>query len=143
MVNRPTDAPGMCSCKTMNCLPRGAAWVAGIAAGGWTAGVGAVSAEGLLADTASKTSRSATTGEQGEYQFLFLPPGTYMLTVTAGGFQRYEQTGLQLLVNTPATANVQLKLGQSTEQVTVTGCACPGPCQYRCDCRCTQRRLAG
>jgi carboxypeptidase family protein len=77
----------------------------------------------VLADTASKTARTATTGEQGEYQFLFLPPGTYTLTITAGGFQRYEQTGLQLLVNTPSTANVQLKIGQSTEQVTVTGAA--------------------
>jgi hypothetical protein len=30
---------------------------------------------------------------------------------------------LQLLVNTPATANIQLKIGPSTEQVTVTGAA--------------------
>ncbi len=73
----------------------------------------------VLANAESKTERTATTGVQGEYQFLFLPPGTYTLTVTATGFQRYEQTGLKLLVNTPATANVQLKIGQTTQSVTV------------------------
>src|SRR2546422_5757701 len=74
----------------------------------------------VLANTESKTERTATTGVQGEYQFLFVPPGTYTLTVTARGFSRYEQTGLELLVNTPATANAQLKIGQTSEIVTVT-----------------------
>jgi len=73
----------------------------------------------VLGNDESKTERTATTGEQGEYQFLFVPPGTYRLAVTAPGFRRYEQTGLQLLVNTPATANVQLIIGGTTETVTV------------------------
>ncbi len=51
---------------------------------------------------------------------MLLPPGIYKLTVTAQGFQRYEGTGLQLLVNTPATENVQLKVGGGKETVTVT-----------------------
>jgi len=83
-------------------------------------GSAVVGANVLLANHESKTERSATTGPQGEYQFLFLPPGTYTLKVTATGFAGYEQTGLQLLVNTPATANIQLKLGQTTQSVTVT-----------------------
>jgi hypothetical protein len=74
----------------------------------------------LLANTESRTERTATTGDQGEYQFLFVPPGTYTLTVKATGFRGYEQKGLALLVNTPATANVQLKVGASTEIVAVT-----------------------
>jgi len=74
----------------------------------------------VLANAESKTERTATTGVQGEYEFLFIPPGSYGLIVTREGFSRYEQTGLQLLVNTPATANVQLKLGRATETVTVT-----------------------
>jgi hypothetical protein len=36
------------------------------------------------------------------------------------GFERYQQTNLQLLVNTPATVNVQLKLGSVNETVAVT-----------------------
>jgi len=58
----------------------------------------------LLANSESKIERTTTTEEQGEYQFLLVPPGTYHLTVTAPGFRRYEQTDLQLLVNTPTTA---------------------------------------
>jgi len=74
----------------------------------------------LLANSDSKTERNATTGEQGEYQFLFVPPGTYTLTVTAKGFQRYQLAGLQLLVNTPATVNAELKVGGASEVVDVT-----------------------
>lgn len=84
-------------------------------------GSAVVGANVVLANAESKTERAVTTGAQGEYQFLLLQPGTYTLKVTATGFARYEQTGLQLLVNTPGTANVQLKLGQTTQSVTVTG----------------------
>src|SRR6266481_419953 len=73
-----------------------------------------------LTNPESKIARTATTGDEGGYQFLFLPPGTYTLDVTATGFQKYEQTGLQLLVNTPVTVNVQLKVGGGKETVTVT-----------------------
>src|ERR1700692_3935840 len=79
-----------------------------------------VGANVVLADPESRTERTATTGGQGEYQFLFVPPGTYTLTVKAAGFRNYEQKGLTLLVNTPATANVQLKVGAAAEVVTVT-----------------------
>lgn len=83
-------------------------------------GSAVVGATVVLSNPESKTERTDTTGGQGEYQFLLLQPGTYTLRVTATGFARYEQTGLQLLVNTPATANVQLKVGQTTQSVTVT-----------------------
>lgn len=73
-----------------------------------------------LSDNASKTERTAITDAQGEYRFLALPPGTYSLSVTAKGFAHYVQTNLQLLVNTPTTSNVQLKVGSATESVTVT-----------------------
>jgi Carboxypeptidase regulatory-like domain len=83
--------------------------------GGYVAG-----ASVTLTNTESKIARTATTGDDGGYQFLLLPPGTYTLTVAAAGFQKYEQTGLQLLVNTPVTVNVQLKVGGGKETVTVT-----------------------
>jgi carboxypeptidase family protein len=83
-------------------------------------GSAVVGANVTITNPESKTERTTTTGAQGEYQFLLLSPGTYTLTVTATGFAKSEQTGLHLLVNTPATANIQLKLGQSTQSVTVT-----------------------
>lgn len=73
-----------------------------------------------LTNPESKAERTVQTGTQGEYQFLFLPPGAYTLSVTAAGFQRYEQTGLNLLVNTPATANVQMNVGAVTDSVSVS-----------------------
>jgi hypothetical protein len=78
-----------------------------------------------LLNTGSNLERSATTGNLGEYRFLALPPGIYTLAVTAKGFARYQQTDLQLLVNTPATANVQLKVGGTSEVVNVSGEAAP------------------
>lgn len=83
-------------------------------------GAAVANATVLLVNAESKTERTATTGSQGEYRFQFLPPGTYTLTVSATGFARHEQTGLPLLVNTPATVNVQLRLGRTTQSVTVT-----------------------
>jgi hypothetical protein len=74
----------------------------------------------VLANAESRTERTVTTGNQGEYQFLLVPPGSYTLTVKAAGFRGYEQRSLVLLVNTPATANVQLKVGAATETLTVT-----------------------
>ncbi|MBZ5682825.1 MAG: carboxypeptidase-like regulatory domain-containing protein [Acidobacteriia bacterium] len=75
----------------------------------------------VITNDASKMTRTATTGEVGDYTFLAMPPGTYTLVVTATGFAHYQQTGIQLLVNTPATANVRLKVGSVTENVNVTG----------------------
>jgi len=74
----------------------------------------------VLSSSEIKTARNITTGDQGEYQFLLVPPGTYVLSVTAPGFRRYEQKDLALLVNTPATVNIELKVGGTNETVTVT-----------------------
>ncbi|HKD92958.1 MAG TPA: carboxypeptidase-like regulatory domain-containing protein [Terriglobales bacterium] len=73
-----------------------------------------------LTNADSKTQRDATTDAQGEYHFLFLPPGTYSLSISAIGFSRFEQKGLQLLVNTPATVNAQLHIGQTSQVITVS-----------------------
>ncbi len=74
----------------------------------------------VIDNAESKTTRTATTGDVGDYTFPVLPPGTYTLTVTATGFARYQQTNIQLLVNTPSTANVRLKVGTTSETITVT-----------------------
>ncbi|HEX4537065.1 MAG TPA: carboxypeptidase-like regulatory domain-containing protein, partial [Candidatus Acidoferrum sp.] len=64
--------------------------------------------------------RDTKTNNAGEYEFLSLPPGTYVLTVEMTGFQKFEQTDLKLLVNSPTTTNVTLSIGSSTETVEVT-----------------------
>jgi hypothetical protein len=74
----------------------------------------------VLTNTQATLERTISTGPQGDFRILAIPPGTYTLTVTARGFAHYVQTGLQLLVNTPATANIQLKVGAVTENISVS-----------------------
>ncbi len=64
--------------------------------------------------------REATSGSEGEYEFVSLPPGTYTLTVDAAGFRKFEQPRLQLLVNSPATSNVKLEIGTALQTVEVS-----------------------
>ena len=73
-----------------------------------------------LKNAALSFERTTTTGSTGQYEFLALPPGTYELAVEKQNFQRYLQSNLQLLVNSPATQEVQLQVGSSTETVEVS-----------------------
>jgi hypothetical protein len=63
---------------------------------------------------------SAVTNTEGNYTIPFLRPGPYTLTVELAGFQKYTRTDMRLQVGETATINVQLKVGQLTEAVTVS-----------------------
>lgn len=65
-------------------------------------------------------SRTTTSSPEGAYEFLQLTPGAYQISVQASGFKKYEQKGIHLLVNTPATANIALEVGATAEVVEVT-----------------------
>src|SRR4030095_8987501 len=65
--------------------------------------------------------RTTKTGAEGGFEFLQIPPGVYHLMVQMTGFRKFEQTGIQLLVNTPATINVKLEIGTTSETIEVTG----------------------
>jgi carboxypeptidase family protein len=73
-----------------------------------------------LASPERSIERTTTTGPNGDYEFLLVPPGTYVLTATAAGFRKYEQQNIQLLVSTPATLNLTLQVGATTETIEVT-----------------------
>src|ERR1051325_8162528 len=64
--------------------------------------------------------RTTSTTPEGAYEFTQLTPGAYSLTVDSNGFKKYQQKGITLLVNTPATANVALEIGARAEVVEVT-----------------------
>lgn len=82
-------------------------------------GGAAIAGASVVLSNQAKLQRTTETDAQGGYRLLALPPGTYTLTIAAKGFARYQQTGLELLVNTPATANVQMKIGATSEVVNV------------------------
>ncbi len=64
--------------------------------------------------------RRTTSGPDGVYEFLAVPPGTYRLQVEAQGFQKYVREKVELLVKQPATAGVTLKVGRASQTVEVT-----------------------
>jgi hypothetical protein len=76
-----------------------------------------------LINPAQGLERDATSSPNGEFEFLALPPGTYVLTVEKDGFNKYEQKNLQLLVNVPNTVTVVLQVGSLSTQVEVSAMA--------------------
>lgn len=83
-------------------------------------GAAIVAAKVVASNQALGLSRETSTAATGEYEFLALPPGTYILTVEMTNFSKYEQTNLQLLVNTPTTVNVRLEVGTNVQTVEVS-----------------------
>ncbi|MGH9657020.1 MAG: carboxypeptidase regulatory-like domain-containing protein [Bryobacteraceae bacterium] len=63
--------------------------------------------------------RSTATDAQGNYELNFLPVGSYTLSVEAAGFLRAEVSQFQLNLDQVARVDVRLRLGQTTESVTV------------------------
>ena len=73
-----------------------------------------------LLNTGNGFTRTATTGATGTYEFLEVPVGEgYTVQAVASGFSKEDQTGIRLEVNQSLRVDFHLKLGQTTEQVTV------------------------
>ena len=72
-----------------------------------------------LSSESTGAERTAGTDERGVFQFLQIPPGTYSVVVEMEGFTTELVTGLELLVDTPASIAVGLEIGQVSEVVTV------------------------
>src|ERR1700761_4504418 len=58
---------------------------------------------------------------EGYYSFLTLIPGTYTITAQQPGFKNLERTGIFLQVGDHVEVNLVLQVGESSQQVTVTG----------------------
>ncbi|HKT13530.1 MAG TPA: TonB-dependent receptor [Terriglobia bacterium] len=67
--------------------------------------------------------RSTTSASAGDYSLTSLPLGVYTLTVSAQGFKPVKQTGISVAAGTVNQQNVQLSVGSTTQQVTVSGAA--------------------
>jgi len=66
---------------------------------------------------------TAKTNESGAYSILRLPIGNYSVKVTAPGFQTTNHAAFTLVLNQTARVDVQMKVGQVSESVEVTGAA--------------------
>jgi hypothetical protein len=74
-----------------------------------------------LDNAATGFSRNTKTDDQGIYQFLEVPPATYVLTVTAPGFATTKRENLVLQVSSPATVNLALQVQGGSVIVDVSG----------------------
>ena len=64
--------------------------------------------------------RVTTTGANGEYRIVDLRPGVYAVTFTREGFRAVRREGIRLEASFTATVNVDLEIGQTAQQMTVT-----------------------
>ena len=62
----------------------------------------------------------ATTGDQGNYRFAFIQPGTYKVSVSAPGFGAQERGGIVVTPGQPTAANFQLQVSGVSTTVEVT-----------------------
>src|SRR5579864_7149206 len=76
-----------------------------------------------LSNPATGFSRTTKTAGDGVYQFLQVPPATYVLTVEATGFATMKQNNVALQVNLPATLDVAVQVRAANEVVEVSGAA--------------------
>src|SRR5262245_13311182 len=65
--------------------------------------------------------RSAVTDGTGQYRVTDLPPGTYVLTFSLQGFTTVKREGVAVSGSGVIAVNVDLRVGELTETITVTG----------------------
>lgn len=77
-------------------------------------------ADGVITLTNLETNaqRKALASPTGAYSFLQMPPGQYRIEAQHPGFRSFSSQ-IRLQINTPATLNIELELGQVTETVNV------------------------
>jgi len=80
-------------------------------------------ADVVATDTDRGTVWPAKTDQGGTYNIPRLPIGNYTVKVTASGFQTATHAAFTLVLNQAARVDVQMKIGQASEVVEVTGAA--------------------
>jgi len=73
-----------------------------------------------MSNTGTAGKVTGSTDAAGEAAVGFIPVGEYRMEVEAGGFKRYQRTGLDLSAGQVLRLAVQLEVGASSESVTVT-----------------------
>jgi len=78
-------------------------------------------AAATLSNPSTGFTRTAKSGTDGVYQFLEVPPAKYTLTVSVAGFATVKHENVTLQVSQPATLDIEMQVGGTTEVVEVTG----------------------
>ena len=75
----------------------------------------------LVTLTSADRSATFTTGEDGRFRFLALPPGMYTVTVALTGFGTIVREQIEVRVGQNVDLPVQMRLAAVAESITVTG----------------------
>ena len=86
------------------------------ASGGAVAG-----AKITLISTATNISRTVTSGSTGDYLFLEVPVGAYVVEVDSTGFKKFVRKDIVVDLNAVVGVDIALQVGGGTETVEVTG----------------------
>jgi hypothetical protein len=84
-------------------------------------GAAVIGAKVVIASTGGNLTRTTETNGDGVYVASALPSGTYNITVSAKGFQKFEARGVVLEVAQKERLDVTLTVGAITEEVLVSG----------------------
>ncbi|MBZ5500445.1 MAG: TonB-dependent receptor [Acidobacteriia bacterium] len=74
----------------------------------------------VLVNLNTQATRQTTSDEAGRYSFAQVSPGNYRIRAKAQGFSDLVINDVALLVNTPTTVNLALKIGTLTQTIEVT-----------------------
>jgi hypothetical protein len=85
-----------------------------------SAGAAVPNATVRAANTQTGLSQTATTGDEGLFRFVLLPPGVYNITVEASGFSRTEANNIKVNVGQSVDANITLGVGNVQETINVS-----------------------
>ena len=76
-------------------------------------------------NTATGVSRVVSSNGEGLYLIQDLQPGTYTVTITAGGFGTYKATAVQVSPNQITRSDAELRVGATSQAVEVNGESMP------------------
>jgi hypothetical protein len=106
----------VCACRTLDAQTTTSGALAGVVVDQSSAVIRDANVE--IRDNAKGTTRSTKTDREGAYQFSFLAPAKYTLTVTHSGFREEKRT-VDVLLGPPVSVNVTLTVAEARNEVTV------------------------
>src|SRR5262245_38473570 len=83
-------------------------------------GAAVANANVTVTNAATNVSSSATTNGDGDYTALYLPPGSYTVTVEASGFKKSTRQNVELRVGDKLQIDLRLEVGNVSDTVNVT-----------------------
>ena len=90
-----------------------------------SSGAAVPGAQVKLDNTQTNISYQTTTNESGNYTQADMSAGSYTITVTKAGFQKFTQQNVNVDISRSARVDISLKIGEATQEITVSS-APPG-----------------